>query len=99
MLSKDNNLKTFMYMLLYYLTDTEMNAYLQTFYNQVINSEEKDIYSSDIFKRYKIIKTVLETDFDKSVIEKTRDEKRKKSFQKSLRYTLNLLNITKSLKN
>lgn len=70
MLSKDNNLKTFMYMLLYYLTDTELNAYLQTFCNQVINSEEKDIYSSDIFKRYKIIKTVLETDFDKSVIEK-----------------------------
>lgn len=85
MLSKDNNLKTFMYMLLYYLTDTEMNAYLQTFYNQVINSDEKDIYSSDIFKRYKIIKTVLETDFDKNVIEKTWDEKTRKAFSEIIK--------------
>lgn len=75
MLSEENNLRTFLYMLLYYMTDTEMNAYIQTFYNQVINSDGKDRYDSDIYKRYKVIQTVLEHDFDSKIIKNTINKK------------------------
>lgn len=80
MLSKNNNLRTFLYMLLYYMTGKEMRAYMQTFYNQIIISKKADCYNSDIFKRYKIIYAILSTDFEESIIVSTFDKKTKKDF-------------------
>ena len=56
-------LKTFYFVMLYYLTDTEMHSYLQTFWNQMcITADKKNGYDSEIYKRYHIIKSVLKFD-------------------------------------
>jgi len=62
-LSEPVNVRAFFYMLLYYVTDTEMNAYLQTFANQMLSLRTDDPYESDIYRRYHAIKEILETDF------------------------------------
>ena len=62
-LSDPKNVRAFFYMLLYYMTDSEMNAYLQTFANQLLTLHASDPYESDIYKRYRIIKEILKTDF------------------------------------
>ena len=72
-LSKGNNLRTFLYMTLYYMTDTEMRAYIQTFYNQIMNSGGKDLYDSDIYKRYKTVYAVFGQDFGDDVVSRNLD--------------------------
>lgn len=62
-LSDTQNIRTFFYMLLYYVTDTEMNAYLQTFANQMLSQCTGDPYESEIYRRYHTINEVLKTDF------------------------------------
>jgi len=73
-MNEGNNLRTFYYILLYYLTDTEMNAYLQTFYNQLVSENSSNPYDSDIYRRYKIIKSILECSFSKDAIQRNFDD-------------------------
>lgn len=54
-----DHLRTFFYMLLYYLTDTEMNAYLQTFANQL----NVCVWNSGTYRRYYVIREMLKMDF------------------------------------
>lgn len=83
-ISNPNNLRTFYYMLLYYITTTEMNAYLQTFVNQMIVCGSKNGYDSDIFRRYRFIEQVLNTEFDESIINAVIDERFKKDFSSAI---------------
>lgn len=62
-LSEPKSVRAFFYMLLYYVTDTEMNAYLQTFANQMLSQCTGNPYESEIYRRYHTINEVLKTDF------------------------------------
>lgn len=62
-LSDPKSVRAFFYMLLYYVTDTEMNAYLQTFANQMFSQCTGNPYESEIYRRYHTINEVLKTDF------------------------------------
>ena len=83
-INNPQNLRTFYYMLLYYITTTEMNAYLQTFVNQMIVCGSKDGYDSDIYRRYHFIDLVLNTEFDESIISGMIDDRFRKDFSKAI---------------
>lgn len=74
-LLSENHLRDFFYMLPYYFAKTEMNAYLQTFSNQLSISNTVSEYDCDIYKRYISIKRILQTDMDEATAEKLLDEK------------------------
>lgn len=72
-ITKENNLRDFYYMLPYYFSKTEMNAYLQTFSNQIsVTSNE---YDSAIYKRYIAIKKILQEKFDAECVGRLLDER------------------------
>lgn len=79
-ISDPKNLRTFYYMLLYYVTRSEMDAYLQTFVNQMIVCGSSDGYDSDIYRRYHLIKNMLDTEFAENVTNSMIDERFKKDF-------------------
>ena len=58
----ENHLRDFFYMLPYYFAKTEMNAYLQTFSNQLSRSPSIDEHDCDIYRRYLAIKRILQCD-------------------------------------
>lgn len=74
-LLSENHLRDFLYMLPYYFAKTEMNAYLQTFSNQLSVSSTVSEYDCDIYKRYISIKRILQTNIDEATAEKLLDEK------------------------
>lgn len=74
-LFSENHLRDFFYMLPYYFAKTEMNAYLQTFSNQLSISQSISEYDCDIYKRYVAIKRILQTSVPDEIANKLFDKK------------------------
>lgn len=76
----DSHLRDFWYIMLYYVAKTEMNAYLQTFSNQMSAVEDLDPYGSDIYRRYVTIKRVLQHEPSETAVSEMADDRFRKDF-------------------
>ena len=74
-IEKDSHLRDFFYMLPYYFAKTEMNAYLQTFSNQLSVSDSSNEYDCNIYNRYITIKKILQANLGKECVGRLLDER------------------------
>ena len=90
-ISNPDEIRTFYYMLLYYLTETEMHAYLQTFVNQMIIANSENGYDSDIYRRYAFIRKMIEHEFDYDFLEKVFNKRMREDFSKAIPELTNVM--------